>query len=116
MKLTRKQKAFADHLIAHPKDSATKAVRATYNPTTYDTERALASQNLSNPQIQIYLEKHVDKAKDKVIQLIDSDKEEIALRASDSILNRALGMPTQRTENTSVSLNFGMDLGSVEDK
>ena len=114
MKLTRKQKAFADALINDPKISATQAALKTYGkpekPTTYATANDIARTNLQNPSIQVYLEQHVDKAKFKVIELIDSEKEEIALRASEAVMDRALGKATQRTENVSVSLSFGMDL------
>lgn len=114
MKLTRKQKAFADKLIEHPKMSATQALRETYDiKQEGSTARTMAAQNLAKPSIQVYLEQHVDKAKLRVITLVDSEKEEIALRASEAVLDRALGKATQRTESVSVSLNFGMDLSGV---
>jgi phage terminase small subunit len=114
--LTLKQKAFADELLNNPKQSATKAVLKTYGTTKDYVAKNIASENLAKPNIQVYLEQHVDKAKYRVIELIDSDKEEIALRAADSVLDRALGKATQRTESVSVSLNFGMDLTSVAEE
>ena len=113
MKLTRKQKAFADHLINNPRDSATDAVKVTYKSSDYASQRAIASQNLTKPAIQFYLEEHVDKAKLKVVELINADKEEIQLRASESVLNRALGMPTQRTENHSTVVELNLNLKDI---
>ncbi len=114
IKLTRKQKAFADALINNPKLSATRAALQTYGtpekPPTYQTAQQLSHENLTKPNIQLYLDEHVQKAKNRVVELIDSKKEDIALRASDSILDRTLGKATQRTEVTSISMSFGMDL------
>lgn len=114
-KLTRKQKAFADTLINNPKLSATKAALKTYNTTDRTTASVIATENLAKPSIQIYLDKHIEKAKSKVVQLIDSDKEEIALRAADSVLDRALGKATQRTEVTTQGITLNIDLTSSID-
>lgn len=116
MKLTRKQKAFADHLINNPKDSATEAAAQTYDVANRHSAKVIASQNLTSPSVQVYLEKHVDKAKFKVIQLIDSDKESIALQASESVLDRALGKAIQRSEVHSTSVNLNLDLTSITDQ
>lgn len=101
--LTRKQKAFADQLIANPKMSATKAALETYNTEKDYVAKNIASENLTKPNIQLYMDEHIQKAKNRVVDLVDSEKEDIALRASDSILDRALGKATQRIEqHTSV--------------
>lgn len=111
IKLTRKQKAFADELVANPKQSATKAVLKTYNVKPIGSSaRTIAAQNLAKPSIQLYLDKHVQKAKNRVVELIDSDKEDIALRASDSILDRTLGKATQRTEVQTTGVTLTIDL------
>lgn len=111
-KLTRKQKRFADLLLNNPKLSAAQAVREVYNITRPDssTPRTVAAENLAKPNIQLYMDAHVQKAKNKIIQLIDSKADKIALAASDSVLNRALGKPTQRVEQhtTSVSLELAL--------
>lgn len=118
--LTRKQKAFADTLINNPKLSATKAALLTYGkphqPTTYETAQQIAHENLTKPNIQLYLDKHVDKAKNRVVELVDSKKEDIALRASDSILDRTLGKATQRTESINTTVNLNLSLKDVLQK
>jgi phage terminase small subunit len=114
-KLTRKQKAFADHLINNPKQSATKAVQATYNTKDYSTAGSIAVENLQKPAIQLYLDDHIQKAKNRIITLVDSEKEEIALRASDSILDRSLGKAVQRSEVQSTSVNLNLDLTTITD-
>lgn len=106
--LTKKQKAFADTLINNPKMSATQAVLKTYGkpeaPTTIGTAQQIAHDNLSKPNVQLYMNSHIDKAKMTVVSLMDSKKDDIRLRASESILDRTYGKPTQKTDNTSTSL------------
>jgi phage terminase small subunit len=116
MKLTRKQKAFADTLINNPKISATQAAAQTYNTTTRGSAAITAHENLLKPNVQLYLSAHIDKAKNRIVTLVDSDKEEIALRASDSILDRALGKATQRIEQHSTSVNLNLDLTNITEK
>ena len=117
MKLTRKQKAFADTLLNNPKISATRAALQTYGkpdkPTTYATANDIARDNLQKPSVQIYMEEHVQKASNRVVQLIDSEKEEIALRASDSVLDRVLGKATQKIETHSTSVNLNLSLHDI---
>jgi hypothetical protein len=112
--LTTKQKAFVDVLVNNPKTSATQAILQTYGkpgkPPTYQTAQQLAHENLTKPNVQLYMDKHIEKAKSKIISLIDSEKDDIALRASDSVLDRALGKATQRVEAQSTSVNITIEL------
>lgn len=112
-KLTHKQKAWADYLINNPKDSGTEAAAQTYNVSNRKSAEVIASENLRRPSIQLYLEEHIDKAKYRMITLVDSEKEDIALRASDSILDRALGKATQKIEQHSTSVNLNLDLTNI---
>lgn len=124
MKLTRKQKAFADHLLNNPKDSATEAAAQTYNVSTRDSAEVIASENLSRPSIQLYLEEHIDKAKETVVDIMNNSrilKDEpahgrLALEASKEILDRNLGKATQRVETHSTSVNLNLDLTSITDQ
>ncbi len=102
-KLTRKQKAWADTYIANPKAPLTDIARQTYNVTEASTASEISRQNLKKPEIQIYLESHIDKAKSRIIQLIDSDREDIALRASQDVIDRTHGKPTQIQQSQSIS-------------
>lgn len=106
-KLTRKQKAFADELINNPKQSNASAIMKTYNTTDTATASQMALENLNKPNIQLYLNQHVDKAKTRVVELVDSKREDIALRASQDILDRNLGKSVNRTiHSTGVNINF----------
>lgn len=114
VKLTRKQKAFADHLLANPKDSATKAIQEAYNVANRQTAAVMANENLNKPNVMLYLDAHIDKAKNRIVSLIDSDKEDIALRASDSILDRSLGKAIQRSEVTTQGVSITIDLSQAQ--
>lgn len=111
--LTRKQRAFAQYLLNNPKESATEAAQNTYNVSTRESAEVIASENLSRPAIQLYLNEHIDKANNRVVELVDSNKEDIALRASDSILDRALGKSVQRSQNQHSHL-IRISLGDIE--
>jgi phage terminase small subunit len=107
VKLTAKQKAFADNLINNPKMSPTQSALQAYGkpdkPTTYGSAQQIAHENLTKPNIQIYLNKHIDKAKQKIVNLLDSENEQIVLASSKDILDRTFGKPSQKTDSTSVS-------------
>jgi len=108
-----KTKAFLDTIVSNPKLSATKAYLSTHETTNVASARASASKLLATPNAQLYLQEHVDKARNRIVELIDSDKEEIALRASDSVLDRQLGRPTQRIEAVSNVVSINIDLSAT---
>ena len=108
--LKENSKRTLDTIIANPKLSGTDAYLLTHKTQNRTTAASNVHQLLKKPEAQLYLEKHINKAKNRIVQLVDSEKEEIALRASDSILDRALGKATQRTEVTSQSVHFSIDL------
>lgn len=121
--LTRKQKAFADHLINHPKDSATEAAAQTYNVSTRESAEVIASQNLSRPPILKYLNKHIEDAETTLLNVMynsEKMKDEpqharIAKDAADSVLDRVLGKATQKVESHSTTVNLNLDLSQIAD-
>jgi len=116
IKLAPKVKAFADELINNPKISQTEAYIRTHTTSNRNTAKINASKTLTNTNVQIYMDKHIDKAKKRVVQLIDSNKENIALQASEAVLDRALGKSIQRvqTENKHLVMHIDTtDLSSV---
>lgn len=110
LRLKPKTKQFADLLLQDPTLSQTQAYLATHNTTNSRAAAVEASKNLSKPSVQLYMDSHINKAKMKVIELVDSDKPDIALRASESILDRALGKATVITESntfTDIHISLG---------
>jgi len=112
-KLTRKQKAFADEYIRDTKAPNSDIVKRTYNITDTHTASQMARQNLNKPEIQLYIQEHINKAKEKIVELVDSDKEEIAFRASVDILDRTTGKAIQRTEQVSTGVTLNIDLSGT---
>lgn len=116
-KLTRKQKAWADTLISQPKAPLTDIARQTYNVTDSKVAHDISRQNLENPRIQLYLEQDINRAKEKIVSLLNAEKEEIQLRSAQDILDRTHGKATQRTEVQSSKLSIHIDLtGTLEEE
>lgn len=110
--MTGKQKAFADALIADPKTTLKQAASQAYGHTGNLAE-VTGYQNIRKPQIVAYLDKHAEKAKNKIVQLVDSEKEDIALRASVDIMDRVHGKATQRIEQHTTGVVLTIDLTSA---
>jgi hypothetical protein len=109
IKLHPKVKAFADELINNPKINHTEAYIKTHKTNNRNAAKVNASKTLTNPNVQIYLNKHIDKARNRIVQLIDSDKENISLQASESVLDRALGKPVQQTQNINLNIDSALN-------
>lgn len=107
--IKRRTKDFANKLLADPTMSATQAYIETHQTNNRNAAKVEASKLLAKPNVQLYMNSHIDKAKVKIVDLVDSNREEIALKASESILDRALGKPTIRQEvkSTRISISLG---------
>lgn len=118
-KLTRKQQAFVDKLIAEPKISATKAALATYNVNNDVTAASVASENLRKPQIMAWLADHAKDAEHAITEVMNYSIAKgqespayasVGLAAAKDVLDRVHGKATQRIEQTSTSVIIGIDL------
>ncbi len=101
LRIKPKTKQFADLLLQDPTISHTQAYLATHKTQNARAASVEASKNLAKPSVQIYMNSHVNKAKKKIIELIDNDKPDIALKASQDVLDRIHGKATVKQENTS---------------
>lgn len=112
MTLKTNSKRILDIIAGQEAKNATAAYKAVH-PTASDiTARTDAYKLLKKPEAQIYLQNHIDKARNKIVELVDSDKQEISLKASQDVLDRTQGKATQRIEAQSTSVNIVIDLGS----
>lgn len=111
--LKANSKKILDVLASQRTRNATEAYLAVH-PTA---GRATANVNMSNllkkPEAQIYLETHVDRAKETVVELLDSKKDDIRLRSATEILDRNLGKSTQRVEQHTTGVTLSIDLTSA---
>jgi phage terminase small subunit len=94
--LSPSERKFADEFIKT--NNATQAVRKVWGGQIAEaTTRNKAHRLLTtNGDIRDYLEMNLGKAKKRVVQLIDSEREEIALKASESVIDRVEGKATQK--------------------
>lgn len=115
--LTRKQKAFIQHLIDNPKDSATKAVQNTYNTTSNHSAEVIAHENLRKPEIVSELAKHSKDIENSIIETINryrnSDKlQEVseAMTNARYVHDKIHGKAIQQVQTTSKTININIDL------
>lgn len=99
-------------MASQPALNQTEAYKQIHANASDNTARNNASQLLKKPEAQIYLQEHISKARNKVVSLIDDEKSDIALRASEAILDRALGKAVQRSEVHSTGVTLTIDLTS----
>lgn len=129
IKLTRKQRVFADELLSNPKGSMTDAAEKAYDVVKRDTAKVIAHQNINKPNIMAYLELHADKALQDNLEIAKYSKEfgseggrdnapyaEVARKINESLLDRRYGKARQQVEVTSTSLNLTIDLTSSLDQ
>ena len=112
--LRPKTKAMVDRLLADPKLTQTQAYIDTHQTTNRKTAVVEASKLLSKPNVQIYKDSAIRKAKARIVTLVDSDNENISLKASQDILDRTEGKAAQKTENVSRTVEVKLDLTGVK--
>lgn len=109
-----KTKQMVDLLLENPKLSQTEAYIRTHGTNNRDSARATASKVLSKPNVIGYRASAVGKAKRRIISLVDSENQSIALKASQDIIDRNEGKSVQKTENLSRTIEVKLDLGQVK--
>lgn len=119
-KLTRKQALFVKQMIDNPKQSATEAVRQVYNTKTNGSARAVASENLTKPNIIMALEEHANLFESVIVGTVrdwgnaeGTRKREIALDAAkfghDKIFGKATVKIQQSTSVVQIAINLTGD-------
>ena len=124
--LTYKQKEFVQQLVENPKQPAYKAAEAAGYTGNNATLRAIASENLTKPNILQELEKHSNTAEIALIKLLNTSLEystkgntagasytATGASIANSILDRLHGKATQRLETTSQAVTLNIDLTGV---
>lgn len=112
--LTRKEKKWADKVAGG--QSATRAALEVYDTESYNTAGTIAHANLHKPKVIQYLEDHESLAAGRIVELIRSSSEAIALNASKDLLDRTQGKPTQKIEKQSrvLHLHLGFSNRKIE--
>lgn len=113
MALKENSKRTLDIIAQQKKRNATQAYIETHEGVSKAVARVQSSKLLAKPEAQIYLQQHVDKARNTVVDLLNSEKDDIRLRASTDILDRNLGKATQKIEQTTTGITLNIDLTSA---
>lgn len=121
-KLTRKQKKFAD--IVLETNNASEAVRQAYDlwskggKENTSTVTSIASENMTKPSIQHYLQAHWDIAWQRIKELIHSEKESIALEAAKYTYDQVWWKSIQKieTKNETQTININMNYNDMTPK
>lgn len=114
MALKQNSKKILDIIASQKGVNQTQAYKMVHPNATDNTARNNASQLLKKPEAQIYLQKHIDKARTTMVTLLDAEKDDIKLRAATDILDRTQGKAVQRTEVNSSILTLNIDLTQAD--
>ena len=109
-----KTKAFVDKLLDNPTMTQTDAYIETHETNNKKTASKQASKLLQSPAVIGYKQSAVSKAKKRIVALVNSDNENIALKASQDIIDRNEGKAVQKNESTQRTVNVMLDLTGVK--
>ena len=107
-------KAMVDKLLEDPKLSQTEAYIQTHETNNRKVANIEASKLLAKPSVQIYKASAVSKAKRRIVSLVDSDNENIALKASQDIIDRTEGKAGHKDGDVSRTVRVELDLTGVK--
>jgi len=108
--LKDKSKEVLDIIAAEPKTNNTDAYLRVHGTENRLTAASNVHKLLKKETAQIYLDKHIDKARTTVVSLLDSDKDDIRLRSATDILDRTQGKAIQRQQVTTTGVTLSIDL------
>jgi hypothetical protein len=112
--ISRRTQNFVDLLNDNPDISNQQAYIKTHATNNTNTAAVEAHRILKSPKVQIYTRSAVNRAINKVVTLIDSEQENIALRASESVLDRQFGKATFKSESVAKTVEVKLDLTGVK--
>lgn len=114
LRIKPKTKAMVDLLHANPKLSQTEAYIRTHETNNRTVAKNEASKLLTKPSVMIYKASAVKKAKERIVSLVDSGNEQIALKASQDIIDRTEGKAGHNQEDKSRTVHVTLDLTGVK--
>lgn len=105
-----KTKEFVDLLNENPTMSQTEAYIRTHATNSVKTAKSEASKLLQRPAVIGYKDSAVKKAKRRVVELVSSTNESVALKAAESIIDRNEGKAVQKSESINKTVELKLDL------
>lgn len=113
LRLKPKTVNMVELMESNPKLSQTEAYIQTHETNNRKVASIEASKLLAKPSVQIYKDSAIRKAKKRVVSLVSSDNEQIALKASQDILDRTEGKAQQKDSTVSRVVRVEVDLTGV---
>jgi hypothetical protein len=110
--LKKNSKDTLDIIAGQTKRNATAAYKETHPTATQKTAQAAVNKLLAKPEAQVYLQEHITKASNRIVELVDNEKPDIALRASQDVLDRSHGKAIQQVNQTTTGVTLVIDLTS----
>lgn len=124
--LTRKQKAFADIILANPTITAKAAAKQVFNVRSDRIAEVVGSEYQRKPEIMQYMADHAREAEEGILEIAGYSKEmgqtfskegasyaAVAVTAYKDVLDRVHGKPTQRIEQSTTGVTLSIDLTSA---
>lgn len=100
-------------LQANPKLTQTEAYMQLHDVKDRRVAGANASRVLASDSARIYSAAAIGKARRRIVSLVQSSNESIALKAAQDILDREKGKAIQKSESTSRTVEVKLDLSGV---
>ena len=108
-----KTKAFVDLLNDDIGITQVEAYRRLHPIASYNTAASASTNLLKKTSVIGYKDAAVKKAKRRIIELVDSGNESVALKASESIIDRNEGKAVQKSESTQQVVTVKLDLSGA---
>ncbi len=110
-RLKPKSIAVLDELIKNPGITQTEAYQRHHPKANKDTARNEASALIAKPSSQIYLKKHVQMAKQTIVEIMGDEtvKPDTRIKAAVDVLDRTQGKAIQRSEVKTENLNLNVE-------
>jgi hypothetical protein len=113
LRLKPKSKATIDEILANPDISNTEAYIRHHKTDNRASARASVAKLLAKPNVIGYKDAAVKKAKNRIVELVDSNNDNTALKAAQDIIDRNEGKAIQKSENVSRVIEVKLDLTGV---
>jgi hypothetical protein len=114
LRIKPKTKEFYDEVINNPKITQQEAYIKTHKTNNKATANVNANKLLKSTKYSIYKASAVGKAKRRIVELVDSDNEQVAFKASESIIDRVEGKAVQHNETINKTVEVKLDLTGVK--
>ncbi len=123
MALKENSKRILDIIATQKEKNATKAYKEVHTGASDVTARTNVHQLLKKPEAQVYLQKHIEKAKETKVRILETSEKKpedirwatLADNVATDVLDREYGKATQRVEQHNTTVNLNLDLTSITD-